>query len=38
MTEELLNCLLFLFIGLEFTVIELRWAFVTAAGGVAANL
>jgi monovalent cation:H+ antiporter, CPA1 family len=32
MTEELLNGLLFLLIGLEFTVIELRWAFVTAAG------
>jgi CPA1 family monovalent cation:H+ antiporter len=32
MTDELLNALLFLLIGLEFTVIELRWSFITAAG------
>jgi CPA1 family monovalent cation:H+ antiporter len=30
--EQLLNALLFLLIGLEFAVIDLRWSFIAAAG------
>ncbi len=32
LTDELLNSLLFLLIGLEFAAIDLRWTFVAAAG------